>query len=334
MKFFNFVENFFLISLGITFILILLLVYHFKQRIVSIEQKNDSMFEIINNMVAELNRIRTIATSFTMPSIVSSISQKSQTIQQDNTDVKIISTPVSNNIIDDDLKKTKEDSDNGDDDDDDDDGDDGDYYDDDTDIDDADIDAPEYDDEVNDIKTNLDDIKVINIDTTTSIFTEIHIDNIDNEDIIEDVVFNQIDELPTTINNFITLDTDVIIDTLQIDDEEDDKQEDEIKKLQSQRQEVEIKVEEPVELPVKLKVEEPVEQSHEDDNDNEHDHEHEHEHEHDHDHDSVQSSQNNTFMYRKMNIQSLRTIVVTKGLCSDPTKMKKSELLRLLEENE
>ena len=40
------IENIFFISLAITFVLILLLVYHFKQRITSLEQKNDTMFEI------------------------------------------------------------------------------------------------------------------------------------------------------------------------------------------------------------------------------------------------------------------------------------------------
>ena len=54
---FNIIETLFYISLAITFILIILLVYHFKQRIVSLEQKNDTMFEIINNVVKELNNI-------------------------------------------------------------------------------------------------------------------------------------------------------------------------------------------------------------------------------------------------------------------------------------
>jgi hypothetical protein len=59
MGFFNFIETFFFISLGITFVLILLLVYHFKQRMSSLEQKCDTMFEIINNMVKELTMLRT-----------------------------------------------------------------------------------------------------------------------------------------------------------------------------------------------------------------------------------------------------------------------------------
>jgi len=65
MSVFNFMETFFFISLGITFVLILLLVYHFKQRLTVVEQKGDTMFDIINNMVIELSSIKslTVATS-------------------------------------------------------------------------------------------------------------------------------------------------------------------------------------------------------------------------------------------------------------------------------
>ena len=55
------IESVFFISLGITFILILLLVYHFKQRVNSIEQKCDTMFELMNNVVSEMNTQRNYA---------------------------------------------------------------------------------------------------------------------------------------------------------------------------------------------------------------------------------------------------------------------------------
>ena len=58
MGFFNFIETFFFISLGITFVLILLLVYHFKQRVCTLEQKGNTMFEIVNGVVKELTNIK------------------------------------------------------------------------------------------------------------------------------------------------------------------------------------------------------------------------------------------------------------------------------------
>ena len=56
---FNFIESFFLLSLGITFVLIVLLVYHFKQRLSSMEQKCDTMFDIVQNLVKELKAVKT-----------------------------------------------------------------------------------------------------------------------------------------------------------------------------------------------------------------------------------------------------------------------------------
>ena len=58
MAMFNFMETFFFISLGITFILLLLLVYHFKQRISLVEEKNGAMFQIINSIVKEMGSIK------------------------------------------------------------------------------------------------------------------------------------------------------------------------------------------------------------------------------------------------------------------------------------
>ena len=61
------IESVFFISLGITFILILLLVYHFKQRVSSIEQKCDTMFELINNVVSEMNVQRSMMNQLNAP---------------------------------------------------------------------------------------------------------------------------------------------------------------------------------------------------------------------------------------------------------------------------
>ena len=58
MSLFSFIETFFFISLGVTLMLILLLVYHFRQRFNSLEHKCETMFELINTIVAELNLTR------------------------------------------------------------------------------------------------------------------------------------------------------------------------------------------------------------------------------------------------------------------------------------
>ena len=55
---FSFVEMFFFLSLGITFVLILLIVYHFKRRITSIENKSDTMFDIVKNLAKEVSDLK------------------------------------------------------------------------------------------------------------------------------------------------------------------------------------------------------------------------------------------------------------------------------------
>lgn len=54
----NFIGTFFFISLAITFILIVMLVYHFKDRLSLLEQKCDTMFEILNNIIKEMKNIK------------------------------------------------------------------------------------------------------------------------------------------------------------------------------------------------------------------------------------------------------------------------------------
>ena len=55
---FRIIETFFFISLGITFILVLLLVFHFKMRLLTLEGKHDTTLEIINNIVGELQHMK------------------------------------------------------------------------------------------------------------------------------------------------------------------------------------------------------------------------------------------------------------------------------------
>ena len=68
MSTFGFMETSFFISLGISFVLILLLVYHFKQRLSVAEGKLDTMFEIINNLAQELSNVKSVIVHNNRPS--------------------------------------------------------------------------------------------------------------------------------------------------------------------------------------------------------------------------------------------------------------------------
>ena len=55
---FSFIESFFFLSIGITFILILLLVYHFKQRLGILEQKSETIVSIVDQLTREMTYMK------------------------------------------------------------------------------------------------------------------------------------------------------------------------------------------------------------------------------------------------------------------------------------
>jgi hypothetical protein len=58
MSTFGFIENFFFISLALVFVLVLLLVYHFKTRITVAEKKSESMYGLLTAVVKEIKTLR------------------------------------------------------------------------------------------------------------------------------------------------------------------------------------------------------------------------------------------------------------------------------------
>ena len=58
MGLFSMLESFFFVTLGISCILLMMLIYHFKQRINKLENNNRMMFDVINNMVQELSILK------------------------------------------------------------------------------------------------------------------------------------------------------------------------------------------------------------------------------------------------------------------------------------
>ena len=58
--FISFIESFFLLSLGITFILIFLMVFHFKQRIEKLEKKNNNLSDLSNKIVKEITNLHSV----------------------------------------------------------------------------------------------------------------------------------------------------------------------------------------------------------------------------------------------------------------------------------
>ena len=248
MGYFNFIETFFFISLGITFVLILLLVYHFKQRMNELEQKCDTMFDIINNVVKELTILRSAQPRYygvdmnNFANVSANVYNSGKVIVSD--------------VDDEDDSAGPEDEDNSS----------GSEFDTEDEDEDEDEDGDEDEDEDGDeAERPQKTIKIVNVNIN---------DNIDIEEIAEEQETN--------------------------DDHDNDNEQ------------------EPVNEP--FEVEEIHVEKVESNSDSV-------------EHDETSSMSGNKDVYRKMTLPLLKALVITKGLCSDAGKLKKPELLKLLEED-
>ena len=246
MGLFSFVETFFFVSLGITFILILLLVYHFRQRFISLEQKCDTMFELINNIVTELNSERRSAPGIGLTS----------------PPVLFYPEPDGHTAVGGQAEKVEhftdmdEDSDEG------------------SDEDDEDSDD-EYSDEDEDEDSEDD-----------GDHAHIHISPMEETDnnSVKVILLDQVEEL-----------TELPVDDMDDSDSDDN------------------------DKPIDLVVSDPIVVEKLDVQHLEHTQE------------ASQSEKAANEVYNKMSLQALKTLAITKGLSSDPSKMKKADLIKLLE---
>ena len=275
MGIFNYIDTFFFISLGITFVLILLLVFHFKQQIVSLDHKNDTMFEIINNIVKEITYLKSVV--FSHPPYHLNDHDEIINLTENHIQSKQI---VENKIL-----VSDEEQDDGDDETDvDNDSDDETDVDEDSDEDSVDDSIEDNDEEYKDTNDNNDTVKVINIEIGENIEVSEDIaelsDNNDNDD-----------------NN---------------NDDNDNNNDNELNKFEENQN---ITIEETESIIVeKLDT-----QDNDLDNNKENDKEKQ-----------IESIKE---VYRKMTLIQLKALVISKGLTSDSSKMRKPELLKLLESN-
>jgi hypothetical protein len=104
MSVFGFIENFFFISLALVFALVLLLVYHFKNRITTAEKKSESMYGLLTAVVKE---IKTLRGMFSLGGVNAPISAETSTNKDPQIELKskivpeinipVLSSEISNN---------------------------------------------------------------------------------------------------------------------------------------------------------------------------------------------------------------------------------------------
>ena len=263
MSFFSLLETFFFISLAVTFVLIMMLVYHFKGRLVLLEDKCNTMFEIMNSMVKELKSLHMqLQMQGQAPETISGSMSSSQPVFSPSMPFgggagglfppelfRMFQMGSMQNEMDDNYEMVDEDE----------------------------TEEPEFkrivvsDTELSDDEEDEQNVKVINVDIND-------IDGFDPEDLseMEEMVF----------------------------DGEPKGESDELIEEQEEQEELEEEQEEQEEQGEDEGVGEP----------------------------HIEGF--NKVDYKKMDVSYLRTMVLTRGLATDTKKLKKTELIRLLEEKE
>jgi hypothetical protein len=307
MGFFNIIETFFFISLGITIILVALLVYHFKQRLSLVEQKYESLFDIVAGVVKQLSNIQSavpppqsidqfggIYQRWTSPEHLGNITVSTEYPDQmfhtmreqysyNNLPVQSEPTKNNNNVeVDSDSCDESDESDDSDD-----------SIDSESELNDSDEDSEvdEHDIDENDFS------KIIVSDDEPACNQNSSVDSV------------KIISLPVgeTQHNIEELD----ITPINLDDSQDidDTYESPVQDVQIDYSLTTDQEETPV---VVRKIDdiqnEPTEPT------------------------FVIERSSAKDLYKKMSLSNLKATVISKGLCSDPSKMKKNELLKLLED--
>lgn len=289
-------ESFFILSLGITFVLVLFLVYHFKQRLTILENKCDTTFEIINNVVSELGNIRGAFRLGGAPTPMPAPVQSPPRLE--NTKINVTISDDDHDVSDYDDDAESDDEDESSDGDDEGDGDDEESSDDD--------DEDDEDDE--DEESDGDDNNVHDVHDVA--------ESGDDDDVAEDGVDNVNSGSNNDSNSIriINLDNQQEFDIIETVEDlnpensnRDDQADDDGSHIENM-EEIQLHVE-------KL----PTGEHHLDDSSIT---------------SSVAESKNNSHIYKKMTLPVLKAYVIEKGLASDPSKMKKQDLIHLIESSD
>jgi len=291
MKLFNMLESVFFVTLGISCVLLMLLIYHFKQRLTKLEQSSETMFELLNNIVSELSGIKQTVINEQNPnaagySMMMHPTHKIPVTLSDNESEENSLPELIENIQ---ITKNNDEGDESEDEsEEEDDSDDESEEEEEEEEDDSDDESEEEDDSDDESEHN-----------------ETHNENESENKSITEEQSGEVKVVTVDIDNSISNDVSPDIDNVPEDLTTDSLDEPEV-------QPVEIDTEKIEEVHVnKLDITDDLEETA-----------------------SQQTTTSNSVdVYKKMNVPSLKSLVIEKGLSSDPSKMKKNELIALLETN-
>ena len=310
----SFMNMFFFISLGITFVLLLLLVYHFKHRLTILEQKYGTLFEIVNNVVKELSSVKKIALQNNILQSGNGNIPHSLEAFQNNNISNIFSEH--NNLQheedeDEEEQDEEEDEDEEEEDEDEDEEDEEEETEDETDFEEDEEEGDEIEDEENETEDESDDEEKQNA-------LDEYIDNKKNEnnefETVNETINQENDYIDVKLNNEETIQMDETIEDLtnsikviSIDLNENNSSQNEIQMVSEI---IENAQEDNIIQVNKLDIIMDTNES------------------------ATDLSKKEEESYRKLNITQLKALVISRGLATDTNKLKKNDLIKLLENSE
>jgi hypothetical protein len=261
----KFFDSLIFFSLIITFALILLLVYYFKQRISALEQRSDSLFDIINTLVKQMQLMQAAPQYLGEKSTPENTSIRAYENTTSYLPQHLVCSPVSENIYlteniylekteDESLDETESDEDDGD-------------------TNDSESDSEsdyhlESESEQDEPLPKVETTKIIHVDLP--------------ETTLESIPSSSMDEIESLGDDEIQIPEDIILDTTEI----------------------------PIVVNKMEDESSPLKDPSDEDKESSSDH------------------------YKKWGLPALRTLVISKGLVSDASKLKKNEILKLLSEEQ
>jgi hypothetical protein len=282
-------ESVFFVTLGISCVLLMLLIYHFKQRLTKLEQSSETMFELLNNIVSELSGIKQTVINEQNPnaagySMMMHPTHKIPVTLSDNESEENSLPELIENIQ---ITKNNDEGDES--------------EDESEEEDDSDDESEEEEDDSDDESEEEEE----DDSDDESEHNETHNENESENKSITEEQTGEVKVVTVDIDNSISNDVSPDIDNVPEDLTTDSLDEPEV-------QPVEIDTEKIEEVHVnKLDITDDLEETA-----------------------SQQTTTSNSVdVYKKMNVPSLKSLVIEKGLSSDPSKMKKNELIALLETN-
>lgn len=272
MTMFSLLESFFFLCLGISFVLILLMVQHFKKRLDSLEKSNEALGDICKTIVSELNTLKSDTPPPSFSPKDSSVQVNSWNQEQKLFKKILVSEDLLENSIPDPLDIGIYENEE---------------LDDVESCEDESVESDSCDESENDMVEEIQDVE-INIEDNVFYVTKLEPPIVDYSEI--DGPLPSIDS--SQMNNFI----DKIL-------------EETVKEVLKNNDDIEIE-----ELPVEVEEEEIENESLEEKPE-----------------ETLGEVQKHTkTSLQKMNLQMLKTMVIRDGICTDPSKYKKQELIQLV----